>query len=155
MTTAELDRALQAGLKVLRTPAIRSCYKEMADQARRESKSFERFLFELIEQEQQKRHTNRIKRWLRNSRLPLEETLDTFDRGRLPVLIDHHLSALLEGGFLNRKENSLAIGPLGSGKTHLLCALGRELIFQRRRVIFYSCALHSYRSSCGPRRNCT
>ena len=140
MTTAELDRALQAGLKVLRMPAIRHNYKKKADEARRESMSFERFLFELIEQEQQERHTNRIQRWLRDSRLPLEKSLDTFDRGRLPVLINHHLSALLEGGFLDRKENVLAIGPPGSGKTHLLCALGQELIFQRRRVIFFNCA---------------
>ena len=71
MTTAELDRALQAGLKVLWMPAIRHNYKKKADEARRESMSFERFLFELIEQEQQERHTNRIKRWFRDSRLPL------------------------------------------------------------------------------------
>lgn len=75
MKTAELDRALQAGLKVLRMPAIRNCYKEMADQARRESKSFERFLSELVTHEQQTRHTNRIQRWLRDSRLPLYKHL--------------------------------------------------------------------------------
>ena len=47
---------------------------------------------------------------------------------------------LLEGGFLDPRENVLAIEPPGSGKTHLLWALGRELIFQRRRLIFYNCS---------------
>ena len=140
LTTADLERAVHTGLKDLRLPAIRACYQQKADLARRESMSFERFLLELIEQEQQERHSNRIHRWLHQSRLPLEKTLDTFDRGRLPVRIDHHLSVLLEGGFLDRWENVLAFGPPGSGKTHLLCALGRELIFQRRRVIFYNCS---------------
>ncbi len=58
--------------------------------------------------------------------------------GLLPVRIDHHLSVLLEGGFLESRQNVLAFGPAGSGKTHLLCALGRELIFQRRRE--YHCS---------------
>ena len=140
LSAAELERSLQAGLKELRMPAIRACFREKADTARREAMSFERFLLELVEQEQQERHSNRIQRWLRASRLPLEKTLDTFDRGRLPLRIDHHLRVLLEGGFLDRKENVLAFGPPGSGKTHLVCALGRELIFQRRRVIFYNCS---------------
>ena len=56
----------------------------------------------------------------------------------MPVRIDHHLSMLLEGDFLESPENILALGPPGSGKTHLLCALGRELIFQRRRE--YNCS---------------
>lgn len=140
LTTAELEQSLQVGLKELRMPAIRACFREKADTARREAMSFERYLLELVEQERQERHSNRIQRWLRESRLPLEKTLDTFDRGRLPVRIDHHLRVLLEGGFLDRKENVLAFGPPGTGKTHLVCALGRELIYQRRRVIFYNCA---------------
>ncbi len=32
----------------------------------------------------------------------------------------------------------MAFGPPGSGKTHLVCALGRELIYQRRRE--YNCS---------------
>ena len=35
----------------------------------------------------------------------------------------------------------LAFGPPGSGKTHLLCALGQELIHQGRRVLFRPCSL--------------
>ena len=138
MTTKELSRELQTGLKALRMPGIRTTFQEAADLARRESLSFERFLLTLVEQEQQSRTHNRIQRALRASRLPLAKTLDTFDRTRLPLKIDHQLRTLLEGGFLDRKENVLAVGPTGSGKTHLLCALGRELIFQGRRVIFYS-----------------
>jgi len=41
--------------------------------------------------------------------------------------------------FLDRQENILAFGNPGSGKTHLLCAIGQELIMQERRVLFKPC----------------
>jgi energy-coupling factor transporter ATP-binding protein EcfA2 len=46
------------------------------------------------------------------------------------------VKALLDGTFLDRRENVLAFGNPGSGKTHLLSALGQELIRQGRRVSF-------------------
>ena len=48
---------------------------------------------------------------------------------------------LVEGSFLDRKENVLAFGNPGSGKTHLLCAIARELVENGRRVLFTPCAL--------------
>lgn len=48
---------------------------------------------------------------------------------------------LLEGEFLDRRENVLAFGNPGSGKTHLLCAIGHELIARGRRVYFTTSAL--------------
>jgi DNA replication protein DnaC len=47
----------------------------------------------------------------------------------------------MDGTFLDRKENVLAFGNPGSGKTHLLCAIGQELIRLGRRVLFTQCSL--------------
>jgi DNA replication protein DnaC len=47
----------------------------------------------------------------------------------------------LDGKFLERKENVLAFGNPGSGKTHLLCALCQELARKDRRVLYSPCAL--------------
>ena len=133
-----MSKELERGLRALRMPGIRMSFQEVADLARQESMSFERFLLTLVEQEQQSRTQHRIQRALRASRLPRSKTLDAFDRTRLPLKLDHQLRTLLEGGFLERKENVLALGPTGTGKTHLLCALGQELIYQGHRVIFYT-----------------
>jgi len=76
------------------------------------------------------RRANKIKRLLRSSRLPLEKSLAVFDLKRLPVRVRQQVKVLLEGGFLERNENILAFGNPGSGKTHLLCAIGQELIHQ-------------------------
>ena len=141
MTTAEIQHELTASLKELRMPTVRACYSQQADLARRESLSYERYLLELLRREREERRHNRIRRWLRGSGLPLEKALDGFDRGRLPVKVNRQVSLLLEGGFLDRKENVLAFGPPGSGKTHLLCALGQELIHQSRRILFRPCSL--------------
>ena len=46
---------------------------------------------------------------------------------------------MLDGTFLDRRENVLAFGNPGSGKTHLLSALGQELIRRGRRVAFSTC----------------
>jgi DNA replication protein DnaC len=59
---------------------------------------------------------------VRESKLPAEKNLTSFDRSRLPAKVNAVVPVLLEGSFLARHENVLAFGNPGSGKTHLLCA---------------------------------
>ncbi len=141
LTTEERTVRLAETLKRLRLPTVRACYEEQADLARREALSYEHYLLELVERECEVRQQKRIERYLRESKLPLEKTLAAFDRSRLPERVNQQVSVLLEGGFLDRHENILAFGNPGSGKTHLLCALGQELIYQGRRVLFRPCSL--------------
>ncbi|MCP4911507.1 MAG: ATP-binding protein, partial [Oligoflexia bacterium] len=76
------------------------------------------------------------------SRLPLEKTLDSFDMKRLPRKVAQVVNSLLDGSFLERKENILSFGNPGSGKTHLLSAIGQELIQrQGKRIYFTQCSL--------------
>ena len=127
-------------LKQLHMPTVRRCYEQIADQARKESFSYEQCLLELLKLECDARRENRIARNLRASKLPPSKTFDNFDKNRLPARVATHLNVLTDGSFLNRTENVLAFGNPGSGKTHLLCAIGHELIQQDRRVLFISCA---------------
>jgi len=128
-------------LKELRLPAVRTCYKELAHKAQQESQSYEGYLLELIERECEVRQQNRVERLLRESRLPLEKTLGALDLKRFPQRIVNQLRSLVEGSFLDRAENILAFGNPGSGKTHLVCAIGEELIRAGRRVYFTPCSL--------------
>ena len=138
---AEMQRKLHQYLKELRLPTVRRCYEEQAKQAEKESSSYEEYLHEVIELEVEARQENRVTRFLRESRLPLEKTWKDFDRKRLPRKVDVQLNTLLEGSFVDRHENVLAFGNPGSGKTHLLCALGQELIHRGHRVLFATCSL--------------
>ena len=83
----------------------------------------------------------RILRLLRQSRIPPEKSLANFNLKRLPPKVGLMTKTLLEGEFLDRRENVLAFGNPGSGKTHLLCAIGQELIARGRRLYFTTSAL--------------
>jgi len=52
-------------LRALRLPGVRGCYEEMAEHARREGLSYERYLEELVEREWEGRRNHRIERFLR------------------------------------------------------------------------------------------
>lgn len=127
-------------LKQLHMPTIRRSFEETADQARAESWSYEQYLLQLLNLECEVRRQNRISRNLRASKLPPSKTFENFDKKRLPAKVANHLNVLVNGSFLNRSENILAFGNPGSGKTHLLCAIGHELIEKGRQVLFISCS---------------
>src|SRR5450755_2717388 len=137
--TRNVKTDLTEYLRELHLPAIRRCFEEQARQAERETLSYEQYLLDLSERECQERRENRIARLLRDSRLPMEKTMENFDLKRLPQKAARQVKALLDGTFLDRKENVLAFGNPGSGKTHLLSALGQELIRAGRRVAFTTC----------------
>ena len=127
-------------LTQLHMPTVRRSYEEVAGQARAESWSYEQYLLELLNLECEIRRQNRISRNLRASKLPPSKTFDNFDKKRLPAKVATHLNVLADGSFLNRSENILAFGNPGSGKPHLLCAIGHALIEQGNRVLFISCS---------------
>jgi len=127
-------------LKQLHMPTIRLSFEETADQARAESWSYEQYLLQLLNLECETRWQNRISRNLRASKLPPSKSFENFDKKRLPAKVANHLNVLVNGSFLNRSENILAFGNPGSGKTHLLCAIGHELIEKGKQVLFISCS---------------
>ena len=136
-----LHTELQSHLKELHLPTVRALYEPNASQAQQNSLSYEQYLYELIRLECENRQQNRIERFLRESKLPLEKTLANFDRSRLSRKLNQQVNVLLRGEFLERKENVMAFGNPGSGKTHLLSAVALELIQQGHRVYFRSCQL--------------
>ncbi len=128
--------ALNQRLKELRLPAFRECYEAEAERARQESLGYAEYLLELSEKECEDRRNRRVERDLRASGLPLGKSLEAFDLKRLPAKVVQQVKTLLEGSFVERRENILAFGKPGSGKTHLLCAIGQELVRKGHRVYF-------------------
>lgn len=133
----ELTKALRS----LRLPVFASQHSTQAALAANEGWTFDRYLLALCELELQQRQTHRVQKLLAASRLPRDKTLATFERNRLKKSVERQFAALLAGDFLNRTENVLVFGNPGSGKTHLLCALGHELIKHGRSVYFAPCVL--------------
>ena len=140
-TETTLHSSLKSHLKELHLPTVRECYQDTARMAEAENLSFEQYLLTVTERECETRRTNRIARILRESGLPLEKTMVMFNRSRLPHALNAQVTTLLDGSFLDRKENILAFGKSGSGKTHLLLAIAHELVQKERRVRYTPCSL--------------
>lgn len=132
---------LKDALRSLRLPVFVAEHSALSAMAANEGWSFDRFLLELCQLELTQREQHRRQKLLSSSRLPREKTLLAFERKRLKRSADQQFAALVEGEFLTRSENVLVFGPPGSGKTHLLCALGHELIGQGKSVFFSPCVL--------------
>jgi DNA replication protein DnaC len=135
------EAQLHSCLTELNLTTARKQYTELAEQAGAESLSYQDFLLSVLEAECQTRRIRRIDRKLRESRLPLEKSFETFELKRLPQKVSQQIKTLLLGDFINHNENVLIFGNPGSGKTHLTCALGQELIRQDKRIYFSTCAL--------------
>jgi DNA replication protein DnaC len=122
-------------LRGLKLPAFVSHHGDVASRAESEGWSFLRFLGELVELEYQERQVRRIDRLRKSSGLDPDKTLATLDLARLPVKVRRQVPTLCEGGFVERAENLLAFGLPGRGKSHLLTAIGHELVNRGYRVL--------------------
>lgn len=132
---------LQRCLKELHLPAFRASCEEAARQAQQEGLSFTQYLLLLAQRECQERRNKRVERLLHDSRLPLEKNWEALDLKRLPAKVVQQARTLLEGSFVERHENVLVFGQPGAGKTHLLCAIGQELVRAGRKVSYRKCGL--------------
>lgn len=122
------DQNIYKGLKELHLPTMSQTYKNLAQKALEETVSFEQYLQWLVEQELEERRKSRIIKRLTASKIPLSKSLENFDIKRLPLKLSRQIKSLTDGQFVKQKENILLFGNPGSGKTHLLCAIGQELI---------------------------
>jgi DNA replication protein DnaC len=133
--------ALVSRLSELHLPTMRTEHDAVGRQATAESWTYAEYLLELTERECDQRRQKRIERLLKSSKLPLEKSWSTLDVKRLPAKASQQLRGLLSGEFLDRRQNVLAFGPPGTGKTHALCAASQELVRSGRRVLFATTSL--------------
>jgi DNA replication protein DnaC len=132
----KLRDKLQMYLRELRLPTFVERFADLAERAQKEGWSFEQYLADLAEAELTERKQRRIERYSKQSDLPREKTLATLNLSKLPASVKRQLPVLCEGDFIRRAENILAFGLPGRGKTHVMCAIGHELISRGYRIFF-------------------
>lgn len=91
---------------------------------------------EVLKTEAGDRHTRRVDRLRKMSRLPSGKTMEGLDLGRFPLPLQQQLRELSTGAFLDNAVNILAFGLPGTGKTHGGCAIGEQLVRAGRSVLF-------------------
>lgn len=123
-------------LRTLRLPSFVECREEASRRAEKEGWSHERYLYHLAELEISDRERRRKERLLKQSGLSKDKTIDQLEMNRFPEKVRRQIPVLCEGGFVERAENVLAFGLPGRGKTHIVSAIGHELIARGYRVLF-------------------
>src|SRR5580692_12247199 len=116
----QLDRDL-AELKLLE---IAKCYREVLDEAARKGSSMLEVLATLIGTEQTVRQQRALERRLREARLPKRKTLAEYDFNFPKKIAKAAIVRLFDCDFIGRHGCAVLIGPTGTGRSHLLNALG-------------------------------
>jgi DNA replication protein DnaC len=128
--------SLELRLKAFRLPSFVAHYGELAEKAIDGGWEPVRYLDELAAVEAEERHDRRINRLLRAAKLPRDKTLATLDTARFPAATRSQVARLGEGHFLEGATNLCIFGNPGTGKTHIMAAIGHELARQGHSVLF-------------------
>jgi DNA replication protein DnaC len=120
----EEDRLLAECLKALNLPAFLCEHDRLARQCAAEGLDYSRYLLRLAELELAERRRRRVERLVRKARFPAVKSLDSFDFSALPRLDKRQVLELTRCEYVARRENVVAIGNSGTGKTHIALALG-------------------------------
>jgi len=97
----------------------------------------DQYLTDLLELALKQRRARKADKLIKQAGFPVAKTLDDYDYSpvTLPGSIDKEDLALLE--FIDRRENVMMVGSVGTGKTHLATALGIKACMKGKRVAFY------------------
>ena len=111
-------------LKALKLPTFLREYDRLAKQCAEEGTDFPTYLLRLCEQELIDRERRLIERRIRTARFPTVKSLDSFDFTVIPALNKSLVLELARGEYILQRENVIALGNSGTGKTHMALGLG-------------------------------
>src|SRR3954449_840598 len=131
---------LEHHLKTLRLPTFLREYDKVAQQCAAEGVDFPRYLLRLSELELLDRERRATERRIRQAKFDVVKSLDSFDFLAIPSLNKNLVLELARCEYIDRKENLLALGNSGTGKTHIALALGLAACQKGYRVRFTTAA---------------
>jgi DNA replication protein DnaC len=111
-------------LKALKLPTFLREYDKLARQCAADGVDHPRYLLRLAELELIDRERRMVERRIKEARFPAAKSLDSFDFTALPSLNKTLVLELARSEYVARRENVIAVGNSGTGKTHVALGLG-------------------------------
>jgi DNA replication protein DnaC len=130
---------LADGLRRLKLAAMRRLAPELLVTAKTQRWAPEELLRTLIEAEITARDASNARTRLKTAAFPVVKTVDEFDRSvsSIPAATLDYLTSL---EWITARENLCLVGPAGTGKSHLLVALGHAAVAAGHRVRYFTAA---------------
>ena len=127
-------------LKALKLPTMLREYDKLARQCAAEGLDHVQFLARLVELEMIDRERRMIERRIKAAKFPTAKSLDSFDFKAIPKLNKMQTLELARCDWIDRRENVIALGPSGTGKTHIALGLGLAACQRGLKVRFTTAA---------------
>ncbi|MFQ5923615.1 MAG: IS21-like element helper ATPase IstB [Anaerolineales bacterium] len=127
-------------LKKLRLPTFLAEYDKLARRCAAENVDHVRYLFRLSELELIERERRMIERRIKAAKFPATKSLDSFDFKVIPSLNKALVMELARCEYIEGQENIIALGPSGTGKTHVALGLGLAACQKGLKVRFTTAA---------------
>lgn len=103
--------------------------------------NYEEFLVKLLEMELEHREITRKNRYLKQARFEVIKTFEGYEFNEVQIPVSITLEDIKNPkALIERKENLILYGPVGTGKTHLATAIGVAACNQGKKVRFYRTA---------------
>lgn len=131
---------LEHHLKQLKLPTFLSEYDKIARQCAAENVDHVGYLLRLVELELIERERRMVERRIKAARFPAVKSLDSFDFKAIPSLNKPLVSELARCEYVERRENIIALGPSGTGKSHIALGLGLAACQKGLKVRFVTAA---------------
>lgn len=128
-------------LKTLRLQICKREYEKQAGLSAKVGDDHVKYLLRLTDLELIDREQRLIARRIRAAMFPAVKDLDIFDSKAIPSLNKTLVQELARCEYIDRRENVIARGPLGTGKTHVALGLGLAACQKRLAVCFTTAAL--------------
>ncbi|MGI9525376.1 MAG: IS21-like element helper ATPase IstB [Hyphomicrobiaceae bacterium] len=127
-------------LKKLRLPTFLAEHAKLARQCAEENVDHVSYLLRLSELELIERERKMIERRIKAARFPVAKSLDSFDFKAIPSLNKAQVIELARAEYIERRQNIIALGPSGTGKTHIALGLGLAACQKGFKVRFTTAA---------------
>ena len=127
-------------LKQLRLPTVLREYDKVARECARDGVDHPRYLLRLLELELIDRERRLVERRIRQARFPATKSLDSFEFTAIPSLNKMLVLELARCEYILRRENVIALGNSGTGKTHIALSLGLAACQKGFSVTFITAA---------------
>ena len=115
---------LEHHLKELKLPTFLKEYDKVASRCAAEGLDHPDYLLRLSELELIDRNHRMVDRRIKAARFPTVKSLDTFDFLAIPSLNKALVLELARCEYVERRDNVIALGNSGTGKTHVALGLG-------------------------------